>query len=215
MERLTCDIYKPQQLIVFKRKNLDKVKIPSMSMLFEALFMGARSVVYRVGRIRRDGLMPHVKIGIGALTIEYEGEQKFIEGGLMELIEKIIDRSKSVPSSNNNNKSEIKALEHDLSTNTIAQILSVKTGSDLAFSAIVKINLVKGQPSATRQEILDEMREASIFFKESYVSNFSAYLITLVKSKRVNLVSRATYALAASERKRVGDLLASAEGAAA
>lgn len=151
--------------------------------------------------------MPHVKIGIGAISVEYEGEQKFIENGLMALVERVIERAGHVPSVDKRVRAEVSTL--DMSTNTVAQMISVKTGSDLALAAIAKINLVKGQNTAARQDILDEMREASTFFKETYVSNLSAYLVTLVRSKRVNLVAKSTYALAAGERKRLSALLAS------
>lgn len=154
--------------------------------------------------------MSKIRISLGALEIEYEGDQAFIEERLLDFVSsasELMDLRQatgvsgaSVAQSDYNN---------DLSTNTIAQIISVKTGSELALAAIAKINLVKKQPAARRQDILDEMREASTYFRETYSSNLSAYLDTLVKGKRINLISKGTYALAAGERQRLEAALAS------
>lgn len=157
--------------------------------------------------------MPQIKITVGAVSIEYDGEQSYIENGLVEFLDNVIQKSSSVPQATLDSATPTSAptsASLALSTNTIAQNIGVKTGSDLALAAITKLNLIKGQSAAARQEILDEMREATTYFKDSYVSNLSAYLDTLVKSRRVNLVAKATYALAAAERKRLEGLLVSA-----
>lgn len=157
--------------------------------------------------------MPQIKITVGAVSIEYDGDQSYIENGLADFLDNVIQKSGSVPQIVSNSQAQTAASASPslaLSTNTIAQNIGVKTGSELALAAIAKINLVKGQSAAARQEVLDEMREATTYFKDSYVSNLSAYLDTLVKSRRVNLVAKATYALAAAERKRLEGLLAAA-----
>lgn len=157
--------------------------------------------------------MPQIKITVGAVSIEYDGDQSYIENGLAEFLDHVIQKSSSVPQLEANSTTQTTAPVNSslaLSTNTIAQNIGVKTGSELALAAIAKINLIKGQPAAARQEILDEMREATTYFKDSYVSNLSAYLDTLVKNRRVNLVAKATYALAAAERNRLEGLLAAA-----
>ena len=157
--------------------------------------------------------MPQIKITVGAVSIEYDGEQSYIENGLGDFLDKVIQKSSSVPPVLAGPTMQAATPANSplaLSTNTIAQNIGVKTGSELALAAIAKINLIKGQPAAARQEILDEMREATTYFKDSYVSNLSAYLDTLVKSRRVNLVAKATYAVAAAERKRLEGLLTAA-----
>jgi hypothetical protein len=156
--------------------------------------------------------MPTIKITAGAVSIEYDGEQDFIEDGLLELLDNVIEKSVSLPPSASSGPSPAKQATGgpELSTNTIAQLLNVRTGSDLALAAISRLQIVKGQPSAGRQEILDEMREAPSYFKDTYVSNLTAYFETLIKSRRVNLVARATYALAAQERKRIQGVIEAA-----
>lgn len=157
--------------------------------------------------------MSRIRIALGNLEVEYEGEQSFIEESLIELTERLVALSGISPSAAEAvsvalpSQSDSNSYSLDHSTNTIAQIISAKTGSDLALAAIVRLNLVKGRPSAPRADILDEMKQATTYYKDTYSSNLSAYLDTLVKARRVNLVARGTYALAASERSRLEPLI--------
>jgi len=155
--------------------------------------------------------MSRIRIALGAIEIEYEGEQSFIEDSLITLAADLLALTermpKPLPHANDFAKGVPQQLP-DLTTNTIAQIINAKTGSDLALAAIARVNIVKGQPTAPRAEILDEMKQASTYYKDTYAGNLSAYLETLVKSKKINLVARATYALAAGERARLDPIVA-------
>jgi hypothetical protein len=147
--------------------------------------------------------MSRIKLTLGNLHIEYEGEQEFIESSLLTLASGLLELAERVPAVESVPGTAAQKSKIDLSTNTIAGIISVKTGSDLALAAIARINIVKGQPTAARQEILDEMREASTYFRDGYAGNLSSYLDTLVKGRKVNLASKGNYALSASERARL------------
>jgi hypothetical protein len=154
--------------------------------------------------------MTRIKIAIGTVQIEYEGDQEFIESGLLGLAAQIFElasSSNTLPISSSPSEISSSTPDENLSTNTIAQIISVKTGSDLALAAVAKIIIINKRPVADRQSILDEMREAVTFYKESYSSNLSSYIDTLVKARRLNVVSRATYGLANSERVRLEQAL--------
>ena len=152
--------------------------------------------------------MSRIKIVLGALEVEYEGEQSFIEDSLVGLAERLLAlQSRLVPSQPQLQLTSAPLPSAnglpDVTTNTVAQIISVKTGSDLALAAVARVNIVKGQPTVPRSEILDEMKQATTYYKDTYAGNLSSYLDTLVKNKKINLVARATYALAASERGRL------------
>jgi len=150
--------------------------------------------------------MPRIKIALGSLEMEYEGDQAFIEGSLLTLAERMIELSQRLPSetaSEEPGRAQPSPQRPELSTNTIAQIISAKTGSDLALAAIAKINIVRASPTAARQDILDEMKQATTYYKDTFAGNLSNYLDTLVKSRKVNMVARSTYALGASERGRL------------
>jgi hypothetical protein len=157
--------------------------------------------------------MNRIKISLGNIQVEYEGDQAFIENELLGFVERIIDMGGAVPVLAAPVGVQVigsASSPADASTNTIASLMGVKTGSDLALAAIARINLVKRQGTAARQDILDEMKAATTYYRESYASNLTAYLDTLVKGKRVNLVARATYALAAGERGRLEEMVSAA-----
>ncbi len=156
--------------------------------------------------------MTRIKIAIGAIQIEYEGSQEFLQEGLLDLTSRVLELAEKA-GVNSEPNALARTMEpvpqgESLSTNTIAQLIGVKTGSELALAAVAKIILVSKKPTADRQFILDEMKEAVTFYKESYSSNLSAYLDTLVKSRRLNIVSRGTYGLASAERGRLEQALA-------
>lgn len=159
--------------------------------------------------------MSRIKIALGSLEIEYEGEQSFIESSLVSLVEELLTLSEKLPPKLGIGSTPQIISEGfarslpDATTNTVAQIISAKTGSDLALAAIARINIVKNQPTAPRADILDEMKQASTYYRDTYAGNLSAYLDTLVKAKRINMVARSTYALSASERSRLEPLIAS------
>jgi hypothetical protein len=156
-----------------------------------------------------ENAMAKIKLSTGNFDVEFEGEPEFIETKLLKFVDEVMGLVGTAPTSyvSKGGSETMAQMALELSTNTIAQVIGVKTGSDLALAAVAKINLVKNKSTAGRQEILDEMKEATTYFKESYASNLTAYLSTLVKSKRVNLVARGTYALAAVERSRLEDNL--------
>ena len=98
----------------------------------------------------------------------------------------------------------------NVSTNTIASQINASTGSDLVMAAMAHLTLVQGKDVAARREILDEMKSARTFYKETFSSNLSSYLDNLAKAKRLNLVARDTYALPNSERQNFDRMLADA-----
>ena len=97
-----------------------------------------------------------------------------------------------------------------VSANTIASLSNANTGSDLVMAAMAHLTLVQGKEVAARREILDEMKAAKTFYKETFGSNLSSYLDSLAKAKRLNLVARETYALTNSERQNFERLIATA-----
>jgi hypothetical protein len=148
--------------------------------------------------------MPKIRIRNGSFELEYEGDQTFIEEKLADLVRSLIGGIETRLDSESTPINPLTSnLSVQLSTNTIAQILVAKTGADLVIAAIAKIQIIDGKNSAQRSEILAEMREATTYFKETFASNLSAYIDNLVKAKRLNLISRQTYALPASERSKI------------
>lgn len=97
---------------------------------------------------------------------------------------------------------------HEASTNTIASLIDAKTGSDLALAAIAQIQLVQKKASASRRDILEEMKGAITFYRETFSGNLTASLDTLAKTKKINMIAKDTFSLGNAERQRFERLLA-------
>lgn len=146
-----------------------------------------------------------IEIKLGQLSVKYSGSQEFIEHGLLNVINDLIEFSQNVPIIVNDEVTMESAPESKLtiehrSTNTIAGDMGVKTGPDLIMAAIAHIQLVQGRDKASRGEISQQMKSATTYFKQTYQSNLSAYLDNLVRQRRINLISKDTYALTAGEQ---------------
>lgn len=94
------------------------------------------------------------------------------------------------------------------STNTIARLLNAKSASDLVIAAAAHLTLMQKKERLSRQELLDEMKKASSFFKSSYVNNLSNSLKVLVNADRLRLLAPDTYGLSHKERTTLEKILA-------
>src|SRR4030067_2424975 len=63
-----------------------------------------------------------------------------------------------------------------LTTGTIAARFNVKTGPDLVLAAATHLVLIKGKQSFNRQQIIDEIKSASSYYKQSYLNNLRVRL---------------------------------------
>ena len=81
--------------------------------------------------------------------------------------------------------------------------MDAKTGPELVICALARLQLQLGKSAPNRTEILAEMKSATSYFKENMTGNLSSSLSSLVKTKRINQIAKDTYALSASERKKV------------
>jgi len=99
-------------------------------------------------------------------------------------------------------------IEH--STDTIATLLSARSGPDLIIAAAAHLHFVQGKQKFTRQDLTAEMRSAPAHFKETFVNNLSTYLTGLTKADRLRLVAAGTYALSSKERQELEAKLANA-----
>jgi hypothetical protein len=164
-----------------------------------------------------------LRVKLGAAEIEYEGGAEFLKeevmptvGRMLELVQERADLQRSGPAMIHGN-----ALEASLpiangskpahSTNTIASLLNVSSGSDLAIAAAARLILVDGKDTITRAELLKEMQSATTFYKATYSGNLSKALKTLTKDDRLRLVKDNTYSLSQKERQKLEQELAKAE----
>ena len=158
-----------------------------------------------------------ISIRVGAIEIEYEGDRDFLNDGLVQLINSVAAVSETLPAktiiSDDNSKNDhpIQTGLHsgsvNVSTATIAAHYHSKSATDLAICAMAHLELVKGQASNDRSEILKEMKTATAYYKDTMAGNNAANLKSLAKAKRVNDLGGNKYALNKSEREKFEALL--------
>jgi hypothetical protein len=144
--------------------------------------------------------MSRIKVKFGDLEIEYEGEQKFITGGLLNFAKEFVVAAGEnvVASPASGVKRERKGVVA-LTTSSIAQKLGSKSGSDLAVAAAAHLILAKKMDQFSHTQLLSEMRGAKTFYKKSFHSNLGNHLKTLVNAGRFNHISGNDYALSENE----------------
>lgn len=163
--------------------------------------------------------MVKVRIKTINLEIEYEGNLSFLEKSLLGLAKdfgnlKIEDQIK--------NPIEIQHSQHSqnnlpqgaltLSTNDIAAELEVKKGPELVIASMAKLYFVDGKRTFSRDQILEEMKQASNYFEANHRKNLSNSLLRLSNHKRIKSPSKHIYSLSAEEIKKLEPVIVNAGG---
>lgn len=151
-----------------------------------------------------------IRIKVGVMELDYEGDPSFQKDGLESLLATMGELSTRVPSepetvSNKANDVDSSSSSNgfDFSTSTIAARLDVKSGTELVVCALAKLELVDGGSGAKRSGIHEEMKTATAYYNKNIGSNLSASLKTLTKAKRIHLNATEVYSLSATERKSI------------
>jgi DNA-directed RNA polymerase delta subunit len=85
-----------------------------------------------------------------------------------------------------------------MTTKTIASKLSVNSGPELIMATCAYLTLVLNKHNIGYQEILQEMKSASGYYKQTYTSNLGAYINNLIKGKKLVEVSNKVYSIPAN-----------------
>lgn len=160
-----------------------------------------------------------IKLKVGSMELEYEGDPEFLTGGIEALLETMgglatkmpIEATPTAPSAvtpfahmnDGASASTTQGGSFAFTTNTIAARLNSNSGSDLVICALAQLEFVQGKTSSTRSDILAEMKSAASYYKSTYSNNLSKSFDTLLKSQRINQIAKDTYALSANERKQL------------
>lgn len=81
-----------------------------------------------------------------------------------------------------------------LHINSVAERVGIKTGPDLAVAAAAYLQIVRGQQTFTRGELLDTMKAATSHYNQNHRSNLSSILKGLIGSK-FNQTGNDSYAI--------------------
>ncbi|WP_443632966.1 hypothetical protein ABXT64_10925 [Candidatus Marifrigoribacter sp. Uisw_064] len=143
-----------------------------------------------------------IKIKIGSIEIEYEGNEEYLKNDLPNLIDKLIDLKgisidKEEPEDEIEEETSSSGQNLKMSSNTIAAKLSSKSAADLVVVACAKLCLVDGSETFNRKDILTEMKTASNYYSKSAGKNLTQSLRTLISSQKLIERSTDNYALSA------------------
>jgi hypothetical protein len=95
-----------------------------------------------------------------------------------------------------------------MSPGNIAAKLSCSKGPDLVLAATASLTLAKNQEVFTRQQIMDEMKAASSYYKSSYGGNLTTLINSLIKAGKLLERTQGQYALSANSRGELESRLA-------
>jgi len=160
-----------------------------------------------------------IRIKNGTMEVEYEGTDEFIKNDLIKLVSSISELPKKTdqppqgeglitPKGASQKDEKSKSAKSLGTTANIAALLNCKKGPDLIIAACAHLTFVEGKSSFSRQEIIDQMKPASPYFKTGYIDNLSNYLNSLIKAKTLNEVSKGVYNLSADAQKDLKGRLA-------
>lgn len=151
-----------------------------------------------------------IRIKVGAMEVEYEGDPSFLKDGLESLLSKMAELSTQVPpepetagEASNGPISCAPSNGLDFSTSTIAAHFEAKSVTELAVCALAKLELVDGKSGVKRAEILEEMKSANAYYNKNMSTNLGKSLTRLTKNKRVNLGANDSYSLSATEKTKL------------
>lgn len=144
--------------------------------------------------------MARVKLKYGDIELEYDGPEDFLKAELTNLIGAVSSLHKVTPPNKNAENDVGGDVEGERSVSTIAQQLDVKSGSDLIMAAALSLAR-SGKQNFSKKDLRACMREATVYWKAAYASNFDTYVARLVKKGRLNHTGGTNHSLPADEFK--------------
>ena len=152
--------------------------------------------------------MTKIRIKLGDLEVEAEGEEQFIKEELLGIVSaaaklhgaspNLRGAGNGLPDRHNSAGRSGDPQSLKLTTSSIAAKLGAKSGSDLVLAASAQLAFVQNKTSFSRKDILAEAKTASAYYNENVAKNLSSYLNSLVKAHKLNEVSVDVYALHAT-----------------
>lgn len=146
--------------------------------------------------------MTKIHIRLGEIEVEYEGEADFLSSGLTTLLEQLHELSARVSKERGSAKTHVEPKPREvgttalpMTTKTVAQKLSAKSGSELALAAGAQLGILQGQHTFKRSEIQKQMESATGIYTPNMASNLTKSLNRLVKNRKMVEAEAGVYAL--------------------
>jgi hypothetical protein len=155
-----------------------------------------------------------LKIRIGEIELDFQGSEEFIKADMQRLLTNVSEiASKIHPPESNHFQDRINGHENPPTnilgtTNSIAAKLKVTSGPDLIMAAAAHLSFVKGLDKFHRKDILESLKSATTYYRQSYAKNLTSYLDNLLKSGQLTEQSNDVYAIPATIRQKLESSLA-------
>jgi hypothetical protein len=149
-------------------------------------------------------MVSKIRIKLGPLEVEYEGDEVFFKEELPQILSEISRMVKETgigisaePTilSSTEEKSPPSGRGLQGTITTFASKLQPKGGPELILAAAAKLTFNDGLPIFTRDQLNDEMKNASGYYKQSYSKNLISNLTSLIKSGKLIENSKGRYSL--------------------
>jgi hypothetical protein len=148
-----------------------------------------------------------LKLGlkVGQIELQFEGAIQTFEAKFESIFTQLVELGKEKFRSGELNSESPKTPPSDrsvppMTVKAVAAKFGGGSGSELLNTAIASLAVIKGKETFSRQEINEEMKLATGYYKTSYSSNLSNYLETIAKQGTIIEVSKDVYALKESVR---------------
>jgi hypothetical protein len=144
--------------------------------------------------------MSEIKFSVrkGAMEISYEGTEEYLYDKFFGIVDRILALpdfaglpTPDAPQSDSAGQSYEMSMDANqravpqMSINNLCARLNCQTGPDLVLAACAYLTFIQGQDTFTRKDIATTMRDATRYFKDTFASNLTAYLQTLVKNGKL------------------------------
>ncbi len=147
-----------------------------------------------------------IRVKMGAIEVEFEGSEKFLKEELLHLLSEISKLYHENREAIHGSTQEIFSPEDNGTgpiigtTATIAGKLGCKSAPDLIIAAAAHLTLVQKKIEFSRKELLEQVKSAAGYYKESMGKNFTNYLNNRVKIKELIEPKTGYYALSADKK---------------
>jgi hypothetical protein len=156
-----------------------------------------------------------LEITVGPISLACESDGKIASKDMLDLLEKAtqlyLDKIANLPSSppgSGGGASPPPPGKVHGTTSNIAAKLGCKSGPDLVLASAAFMKFVEGKERLPRKEILENMKNATAYYKNSYRSNLSSTLKSMVTSGKLSEISKNVYSLSADAIKEIEDKFA-------
>lgn len=158
--------------------------------------------------------MSEVKFSVsnGQWTIIYEGETEFLKSEFRFVLENLLESPalnvssgiipRKEPLSDGVDKIGNRQIQQ-MTINNLCAKLNCQTGTELVLAACIFLTFMANQDSLPRRDILQAMKEASRYYKDTYAGNLSSSLQTLINKKQIMERSQEVYVLTPAYYKEI------------